>query len=121
MGTLFIRRIKSTRTSVYPHYSVVLNTENLDSPMSLQKFQSLRRSTYLSQRIFLRVDKIDERCLNYFPNEAALTSRSICCENINDCKISFPKNMILLNLKSMYISKGIHLSYTQTLITTNTI
>nr|CAH7767574.1 unnamed protein product [Callosobruchus chinensis] len=33
------------RTSVCPHHSVVPNSENIDSPMSLQKIQSLRRTT----------------------------------------------------------------------------
>ncbi|VEN53641.1 unnamed protein product [Callosobruchus maculatus] len=159
------------RTSSYPHYSVVLNTESLESPMSLQKIPKFEKINNISINVYsLELNKkndkqfynvvparltkkksdrhvnlllvqniyfpklddyeavpvedtdsttevkyhycwikdlsrlvstqltkgkakkyICDRCLNYFNNEAALTSHSVYCENINDCKISFPK------------------------------
>nr|CAH7717033.1 unnamed protein product [Callosobruchus chinensis] len=170
VSALYPKDKNSQRTSVYPHYSVVLNRENLDSPMSLQKISKFEKINNISVNVYsLELIKIDERSLynvvpakltknklhrhvnlllvqnvyfpklddyeampvedadtteikyhycwikdlsrlvsfqlskkkskkyicdrwlNYFPNKAALTSHSIYCENINDCKISFPK------------------------------
>nr|CAH7716830.1 unnamed protein product [Callosobruchus chinensis] len=52
------------RTSVYPHYSVVLNTENLDSPMSLQKISKFEKINNISVNVYsLELIKIDERSL----------------------------------------------------------
>nr|CAH7755706.1 unnamed protein product [Callosobruchus chinensis] len=52
------------RTSVYPHYSVVLNTENLDSPMSSQKISKFEKINNISVNVYsLELIKIDERSL----------------------------------------------------------
>nr|CAH7736483.1 unnamed protein product [Callosobruchus chinensis] len=170
VSALYPKDKNPQRTSVYPHYSVVLNTENLDSPMSLPKISKFEKINNISVNVYsLELIKIDEmslynvvpakltknklgrhvnlllvqnvyfpklddyeampvedadtteikyhycwikdlsrlvsfqlskkkskkyicdRCLKYFPNKAALTSHSIYCENINDCKISFAK------------------------------
>nr|CAH7737610.1 unnamed protein product [Callosobruchus chinensis] len=64
VSALYPKDKNPQRTSVYPHYSVVLNTENLDSPMSLQKISKFVKINNISVNVYsLELIKIDERSL----------------------------------------------------------
>nr|CAH7768115.1 unnamed protein product [Callosobruchus chinensis] len=64
VSALYPKDKNPQRTSVYPHYSVVLNTENLDSPMSLQKISKFEKINNISVNVYsLELIKIDERSL----------------------------------------------------------
>ncbi|KYN10054.1 hypothetical protein ALC57_17743, partial [Trachymyrmex cornetzi] len=97
VAALYPAERNADRESSYPHYTTVLNFQNIEFPITLKDVTKFERLNDVSINVYVIEGQngqkyICDRCLHYFHSNEKLQLHIVDCQRINDCAIRLPSN-----------------------------
>ncbi|XP_071635068.1 uncharacterized protein [Temnothorax longispinosus] len=118
-AALYPAERNSDRESSYPHYSTVLNLQNIEFPMTLSQIKQFERLNDISVNVYIiegqktsnvlpirLIDRTSDKkhvnllCLYYFSSSMKLEVHTVECRKVNKCAIRLPSENKWLSFKN---------------------